>query len=104
MFVATSLPEAFTVKEILDICRLCWQVGLVFKRYKSILGLVSTPTKTKESTEAWLNGKMMLALLVEKFLGGVDFSLSWKTRKKQEYMEGNKISFSINFNNYNATG
>jgi len=46
---------------------------------------------------------MLLALLVEKFPGNVDFSPSWKTRKKQEHMEGNKISFSINFNDYNAT-
>jgi len=103
MFVATSLPEIFTAKEILDIYRLRWQVELVFKRYKSILGLGSIPTKTKESTETWLNGKMLLALLVEKFPGNVDFSPSWKTRKKQEHMEGNKISFSINFNGYNAT-
>lgn len=47
--------------------------GLVFKRYKSILGLGSIPTKTKESTEAWLDGKMLLALLAEKFLGNVGF-------------------------------
>jgi len=74
MFVATSLPETFTAREILDIYRMRWQVELVFKRYKSILGLGSIPTKTKESTETWLNGKMLLALLVEKFPGNVDFS------------------------------
>jgi len=103
MFVATSLPETFTAREILDIYRMRWQVELVFKRYKSIPGLGSVPTKTKESTKIWLNGKMLLALLAEKFLGNVDFSPSWKTRKKQEHMEGNKISFSINFNGYNTT-
>lgn len=47
---------------------------MVFKRYKSILGLESIPTKTKDATEAWLDGKMLLALLIEKFLGSVDFS------------------------------
>jgi len=103
MFVATSLPETFTAKEILDIYRLRWQIEIVFKRYKSILGLGSVPTKTKESTETWLNGKMMLALLIEKFLGSVDFSPSGRNSKVQKHMEGNEISFSINFNGYHAT-
>lgn len=102
MFVATSLPETFTAEQILNLYRLRWQVELVFKRYKSILGLGSIPTKTKESTEAWLNGKMLVALLVEKFLSDVDFSPSWKNGKKQEHMEGNKVSIFINFYSYYA--
>ena len=31
------------------------------------------PAKTKESSEVWLNGKMFLALLIEKYLGDIDF-------------------------------
>jgi len=104
MFVATSLPETFTAEEILGIYRLRWQAELVFKRYKSILGLGSIPTKTKESTEAWLNGKMLLALLVETFLGDVDFSPSGKKDKIQEYLEGNEAGFFLNFDGYYAQG
>lgn len=99
-FVATSLPETFTAEDILEIYRLRWQVELVFKRYKSILGLGSVPVKTKEATEAWINGKMMLALLIEKFIGSVDFSPSGKNGKKQKYMERNKTGISINFYSY----
>ena len=102
MFVATSLPETFTAEEILNLYRLRWQVEMVFKRYKSILGLGSIPTKTKESTEAWLNGKMLVALLVEKFLSDVDFSPYGKNEKKQKHMERNKVSISINFYSYYA--
>ena len=102
MFVATSLPETFTAEDILSIYRLRWQVEMVFKRYKSILGAGSVPVKTKEATEAWINGKMMLALLIEKFIGSVDFSPSGKSRKKQEHMEGNQAGISVNFYSYNA--
>ena len=102
MFVATSLPETFTAEDILSIYRLRWQVEMVFKRYKSILGAGSVPVKTKEATEAWINGKMMLALLIEKFIGSVDFSPSGKSRKKQEHMEGNQTGISVNFYSYNT--
>ena len=102
MFVATSLPETFTAEDILSIYRLRWQVEMVFKRYKSILGAGSVPVKTKEAAEAWINGKMMLALLIEKFIGSADFSPSGENRKKQEHMEGNQTGISVNFYSYNT--
>ena len=46
---------------------------MVFKRYQSILSAGSVPVKAKEAAEAWINGKMMLALLIEKFIGSADF-------------------------------
>ena len=94
-----ALPKT---EDILAIYRLRWQVELVFKRYKSILGAGSVPVKTKEATEAWLNGKMMLALLIEKFIGSVDFSPSGENGKKQEHMEGNKTGIFVNFYSYCA--
>ena len=36
---------------------------------------IYTTTKTKESNEVWLNGKIFLALLIEKYLGDIDFPL-----------------------------
>ena len=80
MFVITSLPLSVSAEKVLEFYRLRWQVELVFKRYKSLLGLGNIPTKTKESSEVWLNGKMFLALLVEKYLGDIDFSPSWNIR------------------------
>jgi len=93
LFVATSLPETVTAKEILDIYRLRWQVEMVLKRYKSILGFGSIPTKTKESTQAWLEGKMMLALLVEKFLGNVNFPPLGKQEKNRSIWRETKLVF-----------
>ena len=45
------------------------RMSLVLKRLKSLLGLGSIPTKTKEAGETWINGKMLLSLLTENILG-----------------------------------
>lgn len=97
IFVITSLPETISAEKILEFYRLRWQIELVFKRYKSILGMGSIPTKTKEASEVWLNGKMLIAILIEKYLGDIDFSPSWKLRKEPKYMEGNEVSISFDF-------
>ena len=97
IFVITLLPKTISAEKILEFYRLRWQIELVFKRYKSILGMGSIPTKTKEASEVWLNGKMLIAILIEKYLGDIDFSPSCKLRKESEYMEGNKVSISFDF-------
>lgn len=53
MFLITSLPASVSAEKVLSFYRLRWQVELVFKRYKSLLGLGNIPTKTKESSEVW---------------------------------------------------
>lgn len=45
-----------------------------FKRLKSILDYGELPKKTEDSIFAWLNGKLMIALLIEKLLGRATFS------------------------------
>lgn len=101
MFVITSLPISISAEKVLKFYRLRWQVELVFKRYKSLLGLGNIPTKTKESSEVWLNGKMFLALLIEKYLGDIDFSPSWNIRTGSECMERDEIDML--FDLYDAT-
>ena len=91
MFVITSLPASISAEKVLDFYRLRWQIELVFKRYKSLLGFGNIPTKTKESSEVWLNGKMFLALLIEKYLGDIDFSPSWNIRTEAGCVERDEI-------------
>lgn len=94
-FVITSLDKSFTCEQILELYRIRWQVEMVFKRYKSILGLGSIPTKTAPSTEAWLNCKMMIAMLIEKMLSLVDFSPYNATPKKP--LEGDEDIIQFDF-------
>lgn len=58
--------ENFPAEKIFEIYRWRWQIELVFKRFKSLLALGCLPKKTDDSAKAWLYGKLMLALLIEK--------------------------------------
>ena len=64
----TSFPhQSFTATEVLEWYRIRWQVELVFKRFKSLAQLGHLPKYDDESAKAWLYGKLLVALLVEKF-------------------------------------
>ena len=65
----TTFPDpSFTASEILEWYRLRWQVELVFKRFKSLAQLGHLPKYDDESAKAWLYGKLLVALLVEKLV------------------------------------
>jgi len=72
----TNLPDMATACQILELYRLRWQVEIHFKRLKSILDFGELPKRRPESVMAWLNGKMIVALLIEKIIGKEDFSPS----------------------------
>ena len=96
MFAATSLPAEISASEILSCYRLRWQVELVFKRLKSLLQLGSIPTKTEEAGETWINGKILLSLLTEKYLGDIDFSpLGISAARRSIWRETKLTSFII---------
>lgn len=94
-FVITSLDENFTCEQILALYKLRWQVEMVFKRYKSILNMGSIPTKTKASSEVWLNCKMLIALLIEKLISTVDFS---PCDLRSQHLERNEDIIPFDFN------
>ena len=69
VIVFTTFPEAgFTAAEVLEWYRTRWQVELVFKRFKSLAQLGHLPKYDDESAKAWLYGKLLVALLVEKLI------------------------------------
>ena len=70
VIVFTTFPAAdFPGSEVLEWYRLRWQVELVFKRFKSLAELGHLPKHDDESAKAWLYGKLLVALLVEKLIG-----------------------------------
>ena len=67
VIVFTTFPEpAFTASQVLQWYRTRWQVELVFKRFKSLAQLGHLPKYDDDSAKAWLYGKLLVALLVEK--------------------------------------
>lgn len=84
--LVTSLGPEACAGEVLELYRLRWQVELCFKRLKSILGFGELPKRREGSVKAWLNGKLMVALLIEKMLSRVDFSPAGRIGCSQEPM------------------
>ena len=66
VFVLTTLPtEVLSAGQVLDVYRGRWQIELVFKRLKSILGLGHLPKHDPDGAKAWLHGKLLVAFLIE---------------------------------------
>jgi len=81
VIVFTTFPIAeFTVAEILEWYRTRWQVELVFKRFKSLAQLGHLPKHDDESAKAWLYGKLLVALLVEKLIAHARALSPWGYR------------------------
>ncbi len=65
----TTFPkEIFPADQVLQGYRTRWQVELVFKRFKSLARLGHLPKYDEESSKAWLYGKLLVALLIEKMV------------------------------------
>lgn len=78
IIVFTTLSRHyFSGKELLDMYRYRWQIELVFKRLKSIIGIGHIPKSNPESCKAWLYGKMILALLTELFHREAELFSPW---------------------------
>ena len=72
--VVTNLDKSIAAEYVLETYRLRWQVEIYFKRLKSILNFGELPKRRPDSVIAWLNGKMMIALLIELAIARVAFS------------------------------
>lgn len=77
----TSVPrEKMSKRQVLWHYRLRWQQELVFKRAKSIMGLGQLPKRSDASSRAWLNGKLLVAMLIEKLWHQAELFSPWGYR------------------------
>jgi len=88
--LVTALPATISCSQILEIYRWRWQVELYFKRLKTIMDFGELPKKKPESVFAWLNGKLMIALLIEKIIGKKSFPPGGDV-EDEEYLAGDEI-------------
>lgn len=69
VFVLTTLDrQVLGTRQVLDLYRARWQVELCFKRLKSLLQLGQLPKKSDASARAWIQGKMLTVMLIERLL------------------------------------
>lgn len=88
----TSLPKSISTDDILETYRYRWQVECYFKRLKSIMDFGDLPKKREGSSLSWLNGKIMVALMIEIFMSKGFFSPNSEPYFKPQYLEGDKTN------------
>ena len=77
-YVWTDVPaQRLAAPAVLDWYRCRWQIELCFKRLKSILGLGELPKQREDSCRAWLHGKLLVALLLERLLDEAEHFSPW---------------------------
>ena len=67
VIVATTLAEP-SAAAIMEFYRRRWQIELAFKRLKSLLQLGHLKKIDKDGARAWLQGKLLVACLIEKLI------------------------------------
>jgi hypothetical protein len=78
--VLTSLPTKYTAAQVLELYRCRWQIELAFKRLKSLLSAGHVPKSDDQSARAWMQGKILTALLVERLLLEAKIFFPWGYR------------------------
>ena len=67
VIVLTTLTEP-SAAAIMEFYRRSWQIELAFKRLKSLLQLGHLKKFDKDGARAWLQGKLLVACLIEKLI------------------------------------
>lgn len=88
----TSLSKAIATEDVLETYRYRWQVECYFKRLKSIMDFGDLPKKREGSSLAWLNGKIMVALMIEIFISKGFFSPNNVPYFIPQHLEGDKTN------------
>ncbi|MEX1009950.1 MAG: IS4 family transposase [Chthoniobacterales bacterium] len=79
--VVCTVPAAeMSARVALEFYRARWQVELAFKRLKSLLHLGQLPKKKAASCRAWMQGKILTALLIERLMCEQRFFSPWGYR------------------------
>lgn len=80
----TTLPAAFPVAEIMELYRARWQIELAFKRLKSLVALGHLKKHDSDAARAWLQGKLLAALLIDALLVTSERFSPWGYRPPTE--------------------
>ena len=78
IFVFTTIGrEHLCPTNVLEMYRGRWQIELVFKRLKSILGLGHLRKVDQQSAVAWIQGKLLVAFLIEALIRHAETFFPW---------------------------
>lgn len=75
--LATMGKGILNTRAVMELYRARWQVELCFKRLKSLLQLGHLPKRSNDSARAWIEGKLLTVLLIEKLVDEARFFSPW---------------------------
>lgn len=85
VLVYTTVPRSeLSAIKALELYRGRWQIELAFKRLKSIMALGHLHKTSPEGIKAWLQGKLLVAFLVEAMLAAGESFFPWGYPLHQE--------------------
>jgi transposase len=89
VLVLTNLePESWSAAQVLELYRCRWQIERAFKRLKGLLQLGQLPKQDPASGRAWLQLKLLLALIIERLCHQARFFSPWGYRLELEPLAG----------------
>lgn len=78
VIVITTLGlDVLDARGVLDLYRARWQIELCFKRFKSLLQLGDLPKRSDASARAWVQGKLLTVLLIERLIDEAQLFSPW---------------------------
>jgi len=77
VFVFTTLPQALSADTVMELYRGRWQIELAFKRLKSLVQLGHLKKHDSQASRAWLQGKLLVALLLDALLQTAERISPW---------------------------
>jgi hypothetical protein len=78
VIVITTLDaQTLDAREVLGLYRARWQIELCFKRFKSLLQLGDLPKRSDASSRAWVQGKLLTVLLIERLIDEAELFSPW---------------------------
>jgi hypothetical protein len=78
VLVLSSLSgKEMPAAKVLEFYRSRWQVELAFKRLKNLLALGHVPKTNDDTAKTWMQGKVLVALLIEKIMLEGRFFSPW---------------------------
>jgi hypothetical protein len=84
VFVFTTLLDTIPAQAVMELYRGRWQIELAFKRLKSLVQLGHLKKTDERASRAWLQGKLLVAFILDALLETTERISPWGYRRADE--------------------
>lgn len=82
MYITNVQREKLSSKSVILLYRLCWQIEIVFKAWKSYHGLEQLKGEREERIECFIYGRLIM-IVIMSFLTSSIRRYLWETKKRE---------------------